>query len=140
MIITINIDKSTLNEIKNVYGNSNRYTVKTVLYDIFHRYFNQEYFDTKLSIEEYEDDSVGEFILNEIRNQFNEIFTSNGYNDSLFDENIFSKVINKENFSITEYSIGKIYALSEIYFKLTNEINCYGRLIELLSSYDLNRN
>lgn len=136
MTITINIDESILKEIKTAYGNSNYDTVEGVVNDIFYRYLNQEYFDLELSIEKHEGNDIESFISNEIREQFNAIFISNGYNDLLFDETLFSSALKKEDFSISEYSIGRIYALSEIYFKLRNKVNPYGKLVELIVGYD----
>lgn len=137
MTITIDIDKSTLKEIENVYGNSKRYTVESAAYNIFHRYFNQEYFDPELSIEKYESNDIEYFVLNEIKNAFENIFTENGYDKSLFDKKQLNVAINKESLVISEYYIGRIYTLAEIYHKLTGKINPYGKLTELVVGYDI---
>lgn len=77
-----------------------------------------------------------QFIENEIKQTISEIIYNNGYDNSFFNAELFDKAIDDENFKITEYQIGKIYALAEIYFKIMQKPTCYGSIIELIVTYD----
>jgi len=52
MEIKISICGETLQEIKDTYGNDSYDTVSTVLFDILWRYFNNEYFDPDIELED----------------------------------------------------------------------------------------
>lgn len=139
MVITIEIDDSKLKDIESCYGNRKNSTIKKVVFDILYRYLHSEYFDENLEIEEYDENNIEDFILDEIKMEFINIFTYNGYDESLLDKTLLVNAVGKGNFVITEYAVGRIYAFSEIYFKLTNKANRYGKLVELLSSYYLSK-
>ena len=49
--VTIHVNEETRRSIKNFYGKDNYSMVENVVYDIFGRYLNAEYFDPKLTIE-----------------------------------------------------------------------------------------
>ena len=81
--------------------------------------------------------SLNLFILNEIKEIISQIINNNGYDKLLFDVKLFDKAINNDNFIITEYEIGRIDTLAEIYFQIMQKPSKYGDIIELISSYDL---
>jgi hypothetical protein len=140
MIITLDIDKSSISEIENIYDNGKYNTVETVVYDIIERYLHAEYFYPDLKIEDNGNDGLDCFILNKMKVSIQEIIVNNGYDNLLFNATLFSEALDKENFVIPEYTISRIYALSEIYYELTNKPTCYSEIIELIVSYDIRKN
>lgn len=48
----ISLDKATIENVKEIYGNRSYETVETVLNDIVNRYFHNEYFDLKYQFED----------------------------------------------------------------------------------------
>ncbi|MEZ4907123.1 MAG: hypothetical protein R2771_05670 [Saprospiraceae bacterium] len=121
MIITIEIDDSTL-KINNFYGNSQFHTVDTVIMDILNRYSNIEYFDPDLLIDDCENDNLENFILNEIKQKSLILFSNNGYNKLLFDENLFSKAIIKKYFSISSIQFHVFILLPKFILNLLKKL------------------
>jgi len=83
------------------------------------------------------DISLDLFIENEIKEIISQIINNNGYDKSLFNPELFDKALNNENFKITEYEIGRIYALAEIYFIIKQKSTCFDKIIELIVGYDV---
>ena len=79
------------------------------------------------------------FILNEIKQSILNIIENNGYDNKLFNITLFAKALEQKDFIISEYEIGRIYTLAEIYFKLVNKASCYGEFVELIVAYDTER-
>ena len=84
--------------------------------------------------------SIEIFINDEIKKAISKIIINNGYNNSLFDEKLFDKAIKNSDFIITEYEIGRIYTLAEIYFKITQKPSPYNSIVKLIVSYDVHSN
>lgn len=140
MNVILNINESVLKEVKNAYGKNDYGTVLIVATDIIDRYLNLEYLNEDLIVDEGEEnEDMESYLLNEIKETFQNVFTNNGYDNSLFNVDLLQKELFKDGFTIGEYEIGKINTLSEAYFKLTNEASIYYKLVELLASYDVER-
>jgi len=83
------------------------------------------------------DTSLDLFILNEIEEIIFQIINNNGYDKALFNPELFDKASNKKNFKITEYEIGRIYTLAEIYFKIVQKPTCFADIVEIIVNYDI---
>lgn len=84
-----------------------------------------------------DDVSLDLFILNQIEESIFKIINNNGYDKSLFNPELFDKVISNSDFKITEYEIGRIYTLAEIYFRIMQKPTIFCDIIEKIVSYDL---
>ncbi len=82
--------------------------------------------------------SLNSFILEEIEEIISQIINNNEYDKSLlFNPKLFEKALNNKNFKITEYEIGRIYTLAEIYFRIMQKSTPYGDIIEKIVNYDM---
>jgi len=137
MKILIDIDDSILNDIKNTYGNNKYGTVKTVVTDTLMKYANIDHFDPELEIDTVDNESLDTYIENQIRDTISLLLENNGYDDKLLDATLFEEKLIQNKLNIPEYEIARIYALAEIYYKITNHQTKYGCIVELICSYDV---
>ncbi len=96
--------------------------------------------DYNFTTESSDKEFIDIFILDKIRSILLQIMNNNNYDESLFEPKLFEEAIKNNNFIITEYEIGQIYTLAEIYFKLLQKPTCYGSIIEFIVAYDLRTN
>jgi hypothetical protein len=83
------------------------------------------------------DISLDLFILNEIEESIFQIINNNGYDKSLFNPELFDIASNNKDFKITEYEIGRIYTLAEIYFRILQKPTCFADIVEKIVNYDV---
>ena len=81
--------------------------------------------------------SLDSFILKEIEEIIFQIINKNGYDKSLFNPELFDKALINNDFKITEYEIGRIYTLAEIYFRIMQKSTKFDDIIEKIVVYDV---
>lgn len=74
-------------------------------------------------------------IKQEIKGVFLSTFKSNGYDESLFNIELFDKAVD-DGLHFEQYEIGRIDALAEMYFLITGKINPYAGLVRIIASYN----
>jgi len=98
---------------------------------------NFEILDYNFTIVSNDRESLDLFIQNAIKEVIEEIVVNTDYDMSLLDPVLFSNIIVDSDLIITEYQIGRIYALAEIYFKIMKKPTIYGSLMECIANYDI---
>ena len=81
--------------------------------------------------------SLDSFILKEIEEIIFQIINKNGYDKSLFNPELFDKALINNDFKITEYEIGRIYTLTEIYFRIMQKSTKFDDIIEKIVGSDV---
>lgn len=98
-----------------------------------------DYFSTKAIDPELVCDDSIKFIEEKLETELLEIFSSNSLNTKYLNQNIFERAVSSDEFYISEYQLGRIYAYSEMYFQLTGKANPYATMIENIVSYDIEK-
>lgn len=65
-----------------------------------------------------------------------EVLNFNDYDENFLELTLFAKLLENSAFKITEYDIGRIYTLAEIFFSITGKVNPYGELVGEIVGYD----
>lgn len=78
-------------------------------------------------------------IENHIKYIIFEIMREVNYKGDFDDINSFEMAIFANSF-VSEYKLGSLYALSNLYFEIFNEVNPFCDYVEIISSFDLEAN
>lgn len=51
----------------------------------------------------------------------------------------FEKILIEDDIIISDYQLGVLYTLAELYFELSGKVNKYNKYIELIANFDINQ-